>query len=265
MAWLKINHPEAELSSAFSGSSSSSVISGDRSSKKAESSTSGQSQPSSSDILSDILVLPRPVAKSKSRCKPPLNAKTVCITDDEVLEDLKSKEAEKAEAEREKEAKKLEKEQRKKEKEQKRLETERRKKEREEKQQQKRKEREEREERQQQKRKERERMRAQTAKRTSRKATQERETRKQGTVSQGRKDDSPICQAFAEMQLSSAESSKSSEEEDDAVCPKCGLVYADIGGLWVCCDGCDRWYDVKCTNIKKKKVPELYYCDDCVG
>ena len=104
-------------------------------------------------------------------------------------------------------------------------------------------------------------MRAQTAKCMSRKATQERETRKQGTFSQGGKDDSPICQAFAEMQLSSVESS----EEDDTVCPKCGLVYADIGGLWVCCDGCDRWFDLKCTNIKKKKVPEFYYCDDCVG
>ena len=118
VVWLKINQLEVKLSSAFTGSSSSSVASVDRSSKKAESiqsSTSSQTQPFSSDILSDILVLPCPVAKSQSRGKPALNAKTVCITDDEVQKILRSKEAEKAETEREKEAKKLEKAQRKKE------------------------------------------------------------------------------------------------------------------------------------------------------
>ena len=48
-------------------------------------------------------------------------------------------------------------------------------------------------------------MTVQTSKCMIRKATQERETRKQGTFSQSGMDDSPICQAFTEMQLSSVE------------------------------------------------------------
>lgn len=56
----------------------------------------------------------------------------------------------------------------------------------------------------------------------------------------------------------------SSEAESDTVCPKCGLVYSDSGGLWVCCDRCNRWFDVKCSGIKRRNVPEFYYCEDCV-
>ena len=59
-----------------------------------------------------------------------MNSKgTVCITDDDVLEELKLKELEKAEAETEKEAKKLERVQNKKEREQKQQEKEQRKRE----------------------------------------------------------------------------------------------------------------------------------------
>ena len=47
----------------------------------------------SSDVLSEVLVLPKPKEK-KSRRKGGVNAKTICITDDGVLEELKSKEQE---------------------------------------------------------------------------------------------------------------------------------------------------------------------------
>ena len=40
---------------------------------------------------------------------------------------------------------------------------------------------------------------------------------------------------FAEIQLSTSEG-----ESDNAICPKCGVVYTDSEGLWACCDGCDR-------------------------
>ena len=60
----------------------------------------------------------------------------------------------------------------------------------------------------------------------------------------------PVDQLFAEMQLSDDNDNESSSEaESDTVCPKCGLVYSDSGGLWVCCDRCNQWFDVKCTNI----------------
>ena len=40
---------------------------------------------------------------------------------------------------------------------------------------------------------------------------------------------------------------------------KCGMLYSTDSGLWVFCDSCDEWYNLKCTNIKsKKRVPEVY-------
>ena len=53
----------------------------------------------------------------------------------------------------------------------------------------------------------------------------------------------------------------SGSESYDAICPKCGLVYSDSKGIWV---HCDCWFDLKCTNIKKKAIPNFYYCENCV-
>lgn len=63
--------------------------------------------------------------------------------------------------------------------------------------------------------------------------------------------------------------SKMSLEDDDdsAVCPKCGLAYMDDdneNGLWVCCDICNQWFDLPCTNIRNKgRVPNTYICEEC--
>ena len=119
-AWLKIYHP-TEVCSTTTKLSSSLVLSKD-------SAGSGKSKLSSDDALSEILALPRPVPRNKSKRKPALNAKAVCITEDNVLKDLKKKEAEKAEAEKEKEAKRLETEHKKKIREEKPLEREQKKK-----------------------------------------------------------------------------------------------------------------------------------------
>ena len=60
------------------------------------------------------------------------------------------------------------------------------------------------------------------------------------------------------------ELNKASDDEDRAICPMCGLIYRDDGGFWVCCDGCDVWFDLKCTDIKSEKlIPEEYYCHNC--
>ena len=126
---LKINHPEAEVSCTFTESSSSSLVSGKISSKIGGESiqssiNSRKSKASSSDVLSDIPFLPHRVTrvKSRGRVRVALNSKrTVCITDDVVLEELKLKEFEKTKAEKEKESKKVEREQKRKEREEKRL------------------------------------------------------------------------------------------------------------------------------------------------
>ena len=34
--------------------------------------------------------------------------------------------------------------------------------------------------------------------------------------------------------------------ESVAECPCCGIIYGsgdDLNLLWICCDGCDNWYD----------------------
>ena len=55
------------------------------------------------------------------------------------------------------------------------------------------------------------------------------------------------------------------DESDDAVCPKCGLLYsAGEENLWVCCDKCFSWYDFKCTKLRsKRRLPDSYICDSC--
>lgn len=46
-------------------------------------------------------------------------------------------------------------------------------------------------------------------------------------------------------------------------CPVCGLVYGEEDTLWICCDGCDCWYDLKCTSLRKCNpcIPEYYWCE----
>ena len=111
IAWLKINHP-TEVCSNTAAKSSSSLASSEPSKTSQDSVDcgSGKLKLSSNDALSQLLVLPCAVPKSKNKCKPALNAKAVCITDDSVLEDLKRKEDKKIEAKKEKEEKRIERE-----------------------------------------------------------------------------------------------------------------------------------------------------------
>ena len=56
--------------------------------------------------------------------------------------------------------------------------------------------------------------------------------------------------------------SDSLEDEDEG--PICSLVYLDDGGLWIACDGCNDWFDLKCTDVEDEEhVPDTYYCLNC--
>lgn len=97
--WLKSEHPSAGKSI----SQADSVLS----------SASGNT-PSNSDVLSDILVYPKPSQKSSSRKrKPAINSRAVCITEESVLEKLKEADEEKVRQVAEKENRKLANEQKK--------------------------------------------------------------------------------------------------------------------------------------------------------
>lgn len=199
ITWLKINHPK-DVTSPIETSSS--LSSGKRDSIKS----------SSSDVLSEVLVLPEPQVKTTRKKKTVLTTKTVCITEDEVLESLRMKEIEKREAEQVKKTKQFEREQ---------------------------------------KRKEREKREKEERKRAK---AMERKRKKQET------DGKTVEDLFAGMQLCEDESS-----EDDAVCPKCGAMYSADSGVWICCDGCESWYDLKCTNIRSRRnIPETFYCENCL-
>ena len=51
------------------------------------------------------------------------------------------------------------------------------------------------------------------------------------------------------------------EDEDRAICPICSLVYPDDGRFWIACDGCNDWFDLKCTDVEdEERVPDTYYC-----
>ena len=68
----------------------------------------GSSQ--SSSVLSEILVLPVPKPSQQRSKRQAVNSKARCITDMDVLEELKAKEQKKVEEEEEKKARRLERE-----------------------------------------------------------------------------------------------------------------------------------------------------------
>ena len=54
-------------------------------------------------------------------------------------------------------------------------------------------------------------------------------------------------------------------DESYAECPNCGAIYGTIDCLWVCCDGCDSWFDINCTLLNPNEIPDVYYCNFCLA
>lgn len=42
----------------------------------------------------------------------------------------------------------------------------------------------------------------------------------------------------------------------------CWYIWVCVG-IHVCCDACNRWYNVECTIIRRKRIPDMFYCEDC--
>ena len=229
--WLRITHPIDARSEPRSDASVQSTSS-PSSSLLYSAPTCVHSSSGSSDVLREMLVLPQPKERSQKR-KKALNSKAVCITNSEVLEELKAQEAAKLEEEQKKERRKIERGEKK-------------------------------------------------------QNVVLEEKKKKGNISKKQEKEQPkrdsktrpkaVLQTTAtytkERKLeelvqnltidSDNENSHSDEEEERAICPLCGLVYPDDGGFWICCDGCDDWFDLKCTDIKSKRhIPDVYFCEKC--
>ena len=182
----------------------------------------------SSAVLSEVLVLPKPKETVKKRKrKEALNKSAVCITDIEVLEKIKSQEAAKVAEQQAKEARRLEREKKKAEGEEKKKAKEAE--------------------------KERKKM---ERKRKLQKKPEKRKSKVKCGKSQQKKGMS--------MVNNEENSTKVEDDEDSAICPMCGFVYPDEGDVWVCCDSCEVWYDLKCTGYtREEQIPDLYYCFKC--
>ena len=51
-------------------------------------------------------------------------------------------------------------------------------------------------------------------------------------------------------------------EEDDGDCPVCHVQR--LSCRWICCDNCDMWYHMHCTDVNPNRVPDIFYCSRCV-
>ena len=54
-----------------------------------------------------------------------------------------------------------------------------------------------------------------------------------------------------EMHLSGGDSL---EAGSDTICPIYGLVYSESDDVWINCDQCNQWFDLKCTNLDKESI-----------
>ena len=195
-----------------------------------------------SPILQEMLVLPRP-KNSTGRKRKALNSKGVCIIDSEVLDGLKTKEEEtmekprkKSEREEQKKAKSLETEKRKAEAEQKRKTKE-----------------------IQRKKRDEERITRQTRRW---RGTEDMKRRGKEDNQKEKSKREKLTALERDLQRLTIDSDSSSDQ-DTAVCPSCGLIYPDTSGLWIGCDVCDAWFDLKCTDVDENCIPDVYYCPKC--
>lgn len=161
--------------------------------------------------------------------------RAISITDGDILDELKAQEYEKAQKVAMKEARKIERDK-------KRLEKENKKKEKERQQEQKRLVREQ--------------------KRLEREVRKREKERRQQDRRQDVNEQQKMGEVFQKLTISDHDS----VSDDYAVCPKCGALYGEDSEPWICCDGCNCWFDLKCSTIESEELAkciEVYFCENC--
>ena len=175
---------------------------------------------STGSSLSEILAIPKPLA-SKKKTRQAVNTKASCITDAEVLEELKHQKEEKKAREEEKRIRKLEREKKKKE-------------------------------------------RVKIKKSSKRRMKANSDKKVEARVTRSKSASVEILQdLISKLDISETEES---EDESEAECPGCGLVYgsADDNEKWVQCDMCKVWWDLKCACVDEENITEAtFVCANC--
>lgn len=263
LAWLRIHHPNSVCSGGGSNSSASIVVSASSNHNvhtpgvninslpcvgSARNPAATSSSDSSSKVLSEVLVLPVIDSNpTKRKRKAAINTgKTVMLTDTDVIEGLKQKEREKAEKEELKVAKQLEREEKRQHKREEKAAKELKRKEKQQ----------ERDQAKEQKKNARE------QRKKDSQSTSEGKT-KRVTRAQSEKTTISNFKALTLVDNEHSDISDSSDAESEAQCPKCGLVFGEDDSVWICCDSCNTWYDLKCASVDSEDVPDIYCCAAC--
>ena len=189
----------------------------------------------SSDDLSKILKYPEAKVTSKLKKLAVNSTSAVCLSDSPVVRQLKEKEEQKRHSAEEKARKKEEREKKKEERERKKLLKEK-----------------------EEKRKEREIKRGQKGK------------EKTGTRMPSRRNKKPAADVGDqdEEEGGNGEGSEASngeevsDDEGDVECPVCHIH--GLSCQWICCDNCDVWYHTHCTDANPDRIPDIFYCFQCV-
>lgn len=53
------------------------------------------------------------------------------------------------------------------------------------------------------------------------------------------------------------------DQEEETHCPIFNALYDDSCSIWICCDKCNVWYNLECTNMPEDSVPDSFYCGRC--
>ena len=51
----------------------------------------------------------------------------------------------------------------------------------------------------------------------------------------------------------------SSNQDEETHCPLCDALYDNSSSVWICCDICDLWYNVECTEVLEDSIPDTFF------